>query len=74
MNSLDGFLSTKDLTFSRKVLLVQLHNLPLSGMTEGIGVQVDNKIGNVMALDVDEDGVGWGQFLIIKLTLILPSH
>lgn len=58
LNSFDGFLSPKDLSFNKEVLWVQLHNLPLCGMSWGIGVQVGNKIGNVMEVDVDEDDIG----------------
>lgn len=43
-------------------------------MTRGIGVEVGNKIGNVMKVNVDEDDIGWCRFLIIKVEadIIMP--
>lgn len=38
-------------------------------MTQEIGVQVGNKMGIVMEVDVDEDGVGWSPYLRIKAEL-----
>lgn len=46
---------------------VQIHNLPL-GMTKSIyGKRFGKSIREVIKLDIDKDGMGWGPYLRVKV-------
>jgi hypothetical protein len=40
-----------------------MYNLPLACMGKDIGYQIGSLVGRVEAMDTDEVGVGWGEFL-----------
>lgn len=49
--------------------MVMLHqkSIPLGGMTRDIGRLIGSKTGMVEDVDTDEDGVGWGPYLRVKV-------
>lgn len=40
-------------------------------MTKEWGVHVGNSVGRVLEVDVDDDGVGWGKYLRVKVEIKL---
>lgn len=48
-------------------------NMPLVGMNQECGEQIGRSIGIVEEVDVDEDDVGWGNFLWVKILLDLTK-
>lgn len=53
--------------FEQEEFWVQMHNLPLACMNKSIREQIGNTIGNVVEMDVNEDGLGWGSCLTERI-------
>lgn len=67
----DGFSQPQHWKFDREVFWIQFHNLPMAYMTRDCGVQIGNSTGKVLDVEVIDDGVGWGQFLRVKIEISL---
>lgn len=48
-------------------------HLPLACMSAKIGNQIGSSVGHVVEVDTDDDGVGWGQFLRVKIRVDLTK-
>ncbi|CAI9761214.1 unnamed protein product [Fraxinus pennsylvanica] len=57
--------------FDVAALWVQFHNLPFAGMSRETGIKLGSSMGNVEDVEVDEDDVGWGSSLRVKIALNL---
>lgn len=57
-----------DFIFDKEYMWIQLHNIPLSGMTSGIGEKIGRMIGEVVEVDVNE-GIGWGPYLRVQVAV-----
>jgi hypothetical protein len=44
-------------------------NLPLACISEAIGIHLGTSVGQVVSVDANEDGVGWGVFLRVQIRL-----
>lgn len=53
---------------------VQLHDVPLGMMNRVYDVDLGKTIGEVIDLDVNKDGIGWGSYLRIRVwvNLLIP--
>lgn len=47
--------------------------MPLAWMTREYGNQIENSIGEVEEVDVQDDKVGWGNCLRVKISLDLQK-
>ncbi|XP_042950180.1 uncharacterized protein LOC122282289 [Carya illinoinensis] len=65
----NGQISPKEMVFDKEPLWVQVHNIPLGGMTRKVGEQTGRQVGEVLDVDVDEQDVGWGPYLHIKILI-----
>jgi hypothetical protein len=52
---------------------VCMFNLPLACMSKEMGKRIGASVGTVEEVDVDEDGVGWGEYLRVRITLDLSK-
>jgi hypothetical protein len=48
-------------------------HLPLACMSAEIGNQIGSSVGHVEKVDTDDNGVGWGQFLWVKIRVDLTK-
>ena len=48
-------------------------NLPLACMNSKIRTMIGSSVGHVEEVDMDEDGVGWGKFLRVKIRVDLTK-
>ncbi|XP_042948082.1 uncharacterized protein LOC122280957 [Carya illinoinensis] len=69
INPFDGISPIHDLKFHTAPLWVQFHNLPMFGMNREVGVRLGSSIGEVQEVDVDDDNVGWGSSLRVKILI-----
>lgn len=46
-----------------------MYNLPLVCMCEAMGLQLGNSMGVVQEVKTKEDGVGWGEYLQVRVSL-----
>lgn len=52
---------------------VQLHKLPLEGMSKEIGGKTGSAIGNVFSVDVDGEGLAWEKSLQVRVKVELSK-
>ncbi|KAF5470878.1 hypothetical protein F2P56_011366 [Juglans regia] len=67
----DGLLLPGQIKFESEIFWVQLHDLPLGLMTRECGERIGGSVGKVIAVDVADDGIGWGRFLRVKIEISL---
>ncbi|KAF5443043.1 hypothetical protein F2P56_035638 [Juglans regia] len=67
----DGLNQPNKIRFDCEEFWVQFHNLPLAYMNRVCGVQIGKTIGNVLEVDIPDDGIGWDKFLRIKIEMKL---
>jgi hypothetical protein len=57
------------ISFDKVAFWVRLSNLPLLCMNKEVGNQIGASIGEVEMIDMDEEGVGWGEFFRARIKL-----
>jgi hypothetical protein len=66
------------MVFEKVAFWVRMYNLPLVCMGQEVGSQIGASIGDVEIVDIDDDddGVGWGEYLRarIKVDLAIPLY
>jgi hypothetical protein len=67
----DGRTSPSEFTFDRASFWVRMMNLPLACMGRGVGLKLGAFVGQVEEVDTEKDGVGWGEFLRVKINIDL---
>lgn len=53
--------------------LVQVHDMSLICMNEGVGAKIGSSLEDLVAMDVARDGVGWSICLRIQIILDLTK-
>ncbi|XP_042942844.1 uncharacterized protein At4g02000-like [Carya illinoinensis] len=67
----DGALQPGAIKFNYETFWMQVHNLPLGYMTEEWGMQIGNSVGRTLEVDVENDGIGWGKCLRVRVEIPL---
>lgn len=67
LKTFKGLISPKNVEFHLVTFCIQFHNLPLGCMNQIVGEQISLMITIVQW--VDENGIGWGKYLCIKVLL-----
>lgn len=62
----DGFTKLQNMRFTNASMWVQLHDLPMASMNKKCGEKIGKTLGKV-EVDVDEDDIGWGTSLHVKI-------
>ncbi|KAF5445787.1 hypothetical protein F2P56_034811 [Juglans regia] len=63
----DGFTQPNKINFEEEEFWIQLHNLPLACMSKSVGELIGRSVGEVVDVDVMEDGLGWGRFMRVRV-------
>ncbi|XP_040997111.1 uncharacterized protein At4g02000-like [Juglans microcarpa x Juglans regia] len=61
------------MAFDHEEFWLQLHQLPMAFMNKECCIHIGNSVGKIINVDVPEDGVGWGEFLRIKVEICLTK-
>jgi hypothetical protein len=69
----DGLTQMEDLEFEKAAFWVRMYKLPLACMGKEVGLQVGSTVGEVEEIDVLDDGVGWGEYLRVKIRIDLTK-
>jgi hypothetical protein len=59
--------------FSKSLLWIQVHDMPIICMNREIGYKIGATIGEVHEVDVTGEGVGWGHCLRIRVEVDLTK-
>jgi hypothetical protein len=69
----DGVKPVAELEFEKVPFWVRMYNLPLACMSKAMGLRIGASVGEVLEVDVDDEGVGWGEFLRVRIVLDLTK-
>jgi hypothetical protein len=69
----DGRSSPAEIVFEQAVFWVRMLNLPLACMGKEVGYQIGSTMGMVEDVDTDEEGVGWGKSLRVRVKIDLTK-
>ena len=69
----DGLTTLSKFSFDKAVFWVQMINLPLACMSLTVDHQIGSSMGHVEKVDVNDGGMGWGEYLRVKITLDLQK-
>jgi hypothetical protein len=64
-----GISQPTDYPFDKATFWVQITNLPLACMGWDISTKIGETMGSVEAVDTDGDGMGWGEYLRVKIRM-----
>jgi hypothetical protein len=69
----DGLSTLSETSFERAEFWVRMFNLPLACMGKEVGFQIGSTMGTVTEVETDDDGVGWGKYLRVRINLDLTK-
>jgi hypothetical protein len=69
----DGMTPPTALEFEKAAFWVRMYDLPLACMSREMGMRIGSSVGEVEEVEVDEDGVGWGEYLRVRIVLDLSK-
>ena len=67
----DGLTTPTNFLFDKAAFWIRMSNLPLTCMSLIVGQQIGSSMGHVEEVDVDDSGMGWGEYLRVKINLDL---
>jgi hypothetical protein len=67
----DGRTLPSDIVFNKASFWIRMTNLPLACMGRDVGFKLGSSAGTVEEVDTDADGIGWGEFLRVKILVDL---
>jgi hypothetical protein len=65
----DGWIAPLNLNFDRVSFWIRMLELPLARMGRQVGLRLGSSMGIVEEIDTDKEGIGWGEFLRVKVSL-----
>jgi hypothetical protein len=65
----DGRIAPSNLNFDRVSFWIRMLELPLACMGRQVGLRLGSSVGTVDEIDTDKEGIGWGEFLRVKISL-----
>lgn len=69
----NGLTSLSKIDFEKASFWVRMFNLSLACMNQIVGFQSGSSMGTVEEVDTDEEGVGWGEYLRVKIKMDLSK-
>jgi hypothetical protein len=69
----DGLKPVAELEFEKVPFWVRMYDLPLACMSKAMGFRIGASVGEVLEVDADDEGVGWGEYLRVRIVLDLTK-
>jgi hypothetical protein len=69
----DGITPPSQLEFEKAAFWVRMFELPLACMSKEMGQRIGASVGTVEEVEVDDEGVGWGEYLRVRIILDLSK-
>lgn len=63
----DGISTPASIDFENVAFWVRMYNLPLSCMSRAVGQKLGSTVGEVVEVDTNDDGMGWGGFMRVRI-------
>ncbi|XP_059450945.1 uncharacterized protein LOC132181722 [Corylus avellana] len=73
LEDFDRLSSPSEYTFEKAAFWVRMVNLPLACMNQTTGRRIGSTVGEVEMVDTRADGIGWGEFLRVRILLDLAK-
>jgi hypothetical protein len=65
----NGITPLDNMDFENVAFWVRMFDLPLACMSKAVGQQLGTTVGEVLEVDTNDDGMGWGEFLIVRIKI-----
>jgi hypothetical protein len=65
----DGLSPGNELSFDEETFWIRMFELPLACMGREMGYKLGSTVGVVEEVDTNEEGIGWGKFLRVRLRI-----
>jgi hypothetical protein len=65
----EGDLQPMAVTFTQAAFWIRVHNLPIKSMIREVGEDIGMELGNLLEVDVPDNGLGWGKYLRIRVEI-----
>ena len=65
----EGDLQPIAVTFTHVAFWIRVHNLSIKSMIREVGEDIGKELGNLLEVDVLENGLGWGKYLRIRVEI-----
>ena len=65
----EGDLQPIAVTFTHATFWIRVYNLPIKSMIREVGEDIGMELGNLLEVDVPENGLGWGKYLRIRVEI-----
>ena len=69
----DGVTPPSQMVFGRAAFWVHMYDLPLACISLEVGRKIGGTMGEVEEVDVNDEGVGWGEYLRVRVLLDLSK-
>ena len=69
LNEFDGSIPPFQLVFDHSPFWIQAHDIPLICMNKDVGTKIGNSLGDLIEVDVAGDGMGWGNYLRLRVNI-----
>lgn len=73
MEDFDALTPPAEIEFEKVAFWICMSNLPLACMGMEVGQQIGSTVGLVEEVDTDDEGIGWGKFLRVRVKLDLSK-
>jgi hypothetical protein len=67
----DGLVTPSQMTFDTAAFWVRMFELPLACMNKEVGKTLGETVGEVEDVDTNDEGMGWGKFLRVRIRINL---
>jgi hypothetical protein len=69
----DGAIRPSDMVFKKMEIWARVKDLPMDWMNRAYGKLIGNWLGEFISVDVDEDGIAWGEELRIRIAISIDT-
>ncbi|XP_059457696.1 uncharacterized protein LOC132187382 [Corylus avellana] len=73
LEEFDGITPPLEIPFEKAAFWVRMFNLPLACMGQAVGFQIGSTMGMVEEVETDDEGIGWGKYLRVRVKMDLTK-
>lgn len=73
LEDFNGTIAPTRMEFEKASFWVRMFHMPLACICETMGIQIGSSVGHVEEVETDEDKIGWGEYLRVRIRLDLSK-